>query len=476
MMHKHLTGGLEKWASRPEWQDNFAEFFELHLGPVCEQFDLGEDEFFNLFPESFDAVLMGYVFEDLVTATFPDGRNLADEYLKRRGWKEKAAARNYIRALKESHVSIYEISDIKKDIGFFARDILGDAEPVWVSEKSGTHFLFSWDKVAVRLLNVNGKTQFSGGILRLDQEMVDEILETVNLLSNVGNARLLKALEELKQGPDVPELSAAIAQLRNRDGELTSADEMRRSLAVLCCNVYLQHTVSRILDPDLPTLVNTDGDPIEWHEVRFPLPKGMTQAKIRPDICAMPGLQAENGKFWNWLELAETARQSKSDDRNIRIVSTTMNTGETVLGNVELKGRDLILTTNSAARAERGAEMIATALAGKVGEPVIQIVEPDEENHLSEEKGAALHDDPEFHEVQIEMINQYYRQLIDEPVPALGQKSPRELSKSGDKKKIEELVKWVKLIENHISSSPSGSPLKEIDVSWMWNELGVSPR
>ena len=39
-------------------------------------------------------------------------RNVADEYLKRRGWKESAGARAYIRAQRTSVMSLYEVSDV----------------------------------------------------------------------------------------------------------------------------------------------------------------------------------------------------------------------------------------------------------------------------------------------------------------------------------------------------------------------------
>ena len=47
--------------------------------------------------------LWGCAFEDLVTRVFePDGRNIVDEYLKRRGWNEAGPNKLYMRALKTS--------------------------------------------------------------------------------------------------------------------------------------------------------------------------------------------------------------------------------------------------------------------------------------------------------------------------------------------------------------------------------------
>src|SRR3546814_20915732 len=48
----------------------------------------------------------------------------------------------------------------------------------------------------------------------------------------------------------------------------------------------------------------------------------------------------------------------------------TMADGTTVLGNVELKGRALILAVTSAERAKRGTALMTYALAGMVGPPL----------------------------------------------------------------------------------------------------------
>jgi len=57
----------------------------------------------------------GCAFEDFLTRELNDGRNIVDDYLKRRGWKESASARAYMSALRTSVVSLYEVSDIVRD-------------------------------------------------------------------------------------------------------------------------------------------------------------------------------------------------------------------------------------------------------------------------------------------------------------------------------------------------------------------------
>jgi hypothetical protein len=54
----------------------------------------------------------------------------------------------------------------------------------------------------------------------------------------------------------------------------------------------------------------------------------------------------------------------------------------------------------------------------------------------------------------------------------LGNVSPRKAAKT--KKGREDLVGWLKTIENENAKQPAASPLASYDVSWMWKELGIS--
>lgn len=82
---------------------------------------------------------------DVLAYDVDDDSSIADEYLKRRGWKESVANKRYMMALRSSVMSLYEVSDIVRDQSFLARDLLRGGEPVRISEKSATHTLKQWD-------------------------------------------------------------------------------------------------------------------------------------------------------------------------------------------------------------------------------------------------------------------------------------------------------------------------------------------
>jgi hypothetical protein len=72
-----------------------------------------------------------------------------------------------------------------------------------------------------------------------------------------------------------------------------------------------------------------------------------------------------------------------------------------------------------------------------------------------------------------EWMDQYYRGLLDEPIPMLGNATPRELAKEPGR--VDELVAWLKFMENGMAKATSdGTGSETHDLSWMWEELGIA--
>jgi hypothetical protein len=136
---------------------------ERHLGPACSSAGIGLDELEEIIGDHWMSTLWGCAFEDLVSSRAE--RNVADDYLKRRGWKESAGTRAYIGALRRSSMSLHEVSDIVAGVSFLARDLVRGGDPVRVFERSATGSLSQWDRIAARVVTVLGKTQITGGVL-----------------------------------------------------------------------------------------------------------------------------------------------------------------------------------------------------------------------------------------------------------------------------------------------------------------------
>ena len=71
--------------------------------------------------------------------------NAVDLYLRRRGWRETAIARAYLEGIRDSTVSLYEVSDIRPGESFLARDLILGGEPVRVSERAATKTMAPWE-------------------------------------------------------------------------------------------------------------------------------------------------------------------------------------------------------------------------------------------------------------------------------------------------------------------------------------------
>ncbi|MER8970754.1 hypothetical protein NKI25_35165 [Mesorhizobium sp. M0808] len=120
------------------------------------------------------------------------------------------------------------------------------------------------------------------------------------------------------------------------------------------------------------TFENSDGDAIVFHDVRFPLASGITPKEITARLKTVPALRQENAKFWNWLGDIPKGRLKAGKSGNLAW-DTSMEDGARVVGNVELKGRFLHLSTNSAARAEKGTALMQGALNDLVEKPLTEI-------------------------------------------------------------------------------------------------------
>jgi hypothetical protein len=76
-------------------------------------------------------------------------------------------------------------------------------------------------------------------------------------------------------------------------------------------------------------------------------------------------------------------------------------------------------------------------------------------------------------EIQAEIIqhtlDQHYRRVLDQPVPALGDKTPRQCARS--KKDRERVTEWLKDLENNELRRANRQGQTPYDSRWMWDEL-----
>lgn len=461
----HSLDGLMKWMGREEWRDSFSEIIERHLGPACSGADLEIGELPDLIGDHWFMTLWGCAFEDLVSRTFADGRNVADDYLKRRGWKESASTRAYIAALRSSVASLYEVSGVVVGESFLARDMVRGGEPVRVFEKSATKSLTQWDRIVTRVLTVSGKTQMSGAVLKFEHHASEEALACIQRVAKNTRTEAAKLASSLGRAADDSTLEAAV-----------SMDAVLASACFMFSNVWLRDVLAKALDPVLPQISNSDGELLEFLSVHYPLAPSANPEAIRAALASVPDFRKENDGFWNWVE-SKPAKRGRSKKPNATQSFVTMrDDGGIVLGTIELKGKTLTLAVNSEAREARGRALIEPLLTGMVREPLVERQTMEQMMASADRQGGIEPSSGLLPEQERAIVHQgltdHYRRMLDEPIPALGNATPRTAAKSA--KGRQRVIAWLKILENHSAQQPAADPMGDYDFGWLWEELGVA--
>lgn len=253
-------------------------------------------------------------------------------------------------------------------------------------------------------------------------------------------------------------------KLKKREALRLSRDQLL-GCAPIFTSAWLFIEIDRALTPAQPHFTNSDGDDVLFHDLRFGLAAGVTQKAIAERLDRVTGFLPEGAKFWNWL----SARKTRGG-----IMLDTQMEGATVLGSLELKGKTLLVTVNSAERAAKVEALISAAAGDLLRSPLTTIRTVDQmqaDQRCDGPRNGADEIPPEIaRQLVQEHMDKHYRETLDAPIPALGGKSPREAVRSAVGR--QKVIDWLKLLENRTAKHGDG-PIAEYDFSWMWAELGL---
>jgi len=453
--------GVAEWSRRDPWRERMGEMLEKHLRKACELNDIDLDELPEVIGEA-AMIALDCAFEDCCATIWEDGSNLCADYLKRRGWKETAMNRAYIEALRDSVVSLYEVSDVRPGESFLARDLMRGGDPVRVSERSATKTLVTWDIVAARIVTVRGVVQMTGAVLAIERELAEDILG------------LLRRTKARAPGMAAETLGIADPALRARvEAELVDDEAVLRAGAATITTLWLNHAIRRCLAP-LPELANTDGEPLSLITLHYRLAPDATAASLVEALAAVPDIRAdEQGTRWTWFAPAKPAGKDRK-----RTGETDSDLGRTIHGEIVLSEGKLEVRVNSEARAARIRALLTPALAGLVQEPLVEHMTPEQAmasgTRTIEQVPRGLDgvDPADLRQAVHEVLDRQYRKTLDTPVPMLGGKSPRQAARSAKGRMA--VANWLKGFEQNAARRPPGDPMRDYDFGWMWEKLGIS--
>lgn len=442
-----LVRNLLKYARRPEWKPRFDEVWHEHLGQAADHLGMATDALADLVEqEGWRDHLFGPVFEDFATRRLADGASFARVYLKRAGWREAPRARKYLEGMAESRVGLYEVADVRLDQGLVLRDLLYEAPPVSVREKSATHHVVRWDVLAARVVPVFDEYRVTGGLVLLERDSANSLI------------RRWYESQELAQTEDwiSPQLAAKL-----------SAEQM----PCLVTTLWLAAEVDKIRQP-LPDLCNTDGEHLLFAESRLPLFTSTAEVAARLDAASDWGRAGVDPAFWNWMGSApETVQPHKN---GLQFGSFAPG-GAAIRGVAMLKTDHLLFSANSRERMERGLTCLKDLLGETVGSPQTSYQAPEaamaERSNIDQRRPTNLSPE-DIAEIQRESFDRHYGQTMRSRIPALGDKTPRQALRT--KAGRQQLIEWLKYLENGETRRAARQDEKPYDFTWMWQELGLT--
>jgi hypothetical protein len=342
----------------------------------------------------------------------PEGRTVAELYAEEHRDRLDPLEHKLIESINRKPYSFWEVLDVDRGKGMRLQDVLTGGQ-IEVQERSGSEYLQPGDLLFGRAVLVDG----------------------VGMIIGLGTTII------------PPRRKPEILQLRKklRGDSASVADDSLFEWDTEIREVYLDID-QRLQAP--PQLCNTDGDPLEFHRLIYEISSAEEAFERLCGLCVTEGAE----------ELRADARLDKAGrithiefawDRLGHKTSPGM--PNTVLGRIVINGRRLTAEVNSAQRAKALRREIDSRLGRKARFKVDEI--QDAKAMLRESppgKGgrdsAAEHNElmkhPEVREQMTEIIARHWEAWIDQEIPALGGKTPKEAVKTPDgREAVEALLK-----------------------------------
>jgi hypothetical protein len=435
------------------WSERLSEVLGDHFLPATEQAGLDRQEAWESLGE-FTGQVFGGALEDLCTRTYDDPpQNLVADFLRKRGLRLPPLAKSYLEALRDSVPGVYEAVAVWPGHGVAVRDLVIGGDPIDVIEVSGSRQIVQWDRLVARVVEHGGKRVFTGGVFPL---------------ATVSSEAVINQLKTTLHG--LVEERGVVAEAFR--GKVAS---VMREAAPKLARVRIAQILAS-LHKTLPKLINRDGDPYEFAEARYSIGTG-DRRNIIARLDAEPGLQRTGARpaKWDWVAKASEhpSRASSAGEGLALDTHPDGDTGRVVLANVTLSGKQLQLSVNSRRRLEGVRAFIEPRLTGLIGEPEVAIKSV--EDAMVENRDAPMSPVRSVpkrvaREVTQRFLDSHYRGWLDEKIPALGGKSPREAAR--DFAAREQLVALLKELENRETRRARDTGVG-YDARWLWGELGL---
>ncbi len=450
---KAITG-IQKWIQREEWQGPLHETIKAHLSPVCDEHKVDMEDLGEKIGAHYAMLAVATAIEDFLTGVYePDGRNPIDDYLKRRGFRESGAAKRWLRALRSSVMSLYEIVDLVPGSHVVVRDMIREGESIRVDDFDAYETAARWDRIAARVLDFGDRCHFAPSVLPFPMETADTLAAGLNR----AHARLKK------EGRPFPNAAG-------REGE--AGLEIDRLLSAVC-PFLTHHWLSEMLiagwDP-LGTLAVPEADKIPVHCAEYPV-ADTNRGEIERRLNAEPELTRESAgrPRWEW-HVDDSENEASPASAGEAAAAGEMATLQGMVG-IELTETSLVTLAFAPPAAERARALIADVVGDLTDAPTTEVrtllsllerytfgIGADELTTHADESESAIRD--------------RLRRSLGKKLPDLDGKTPRQAARSRSRRS--KLAEWLKRLENRDGHRARVLGQEPHDFRWLWEELGIA--
>lgn len=332
-----------------------------------------------------------------------------------------ARGKEWVRQIGGNPLSLYEAQEVKPGEGLTVKDLLrSDAPPVKVTERSASRTLVKWDIFGARIARRADGHVFSGALYPMDRQRAHKCLEQI--------------LDELAREKAADE------------------DAFREVVGTTIADCWLEQFTE---EPRLPQVVHAStGDPVALTVDHYTV---TDWDSLTANLSAQPDVDGNIEEGWvrfqpmnDLMRRSRAALRKKSPD-SLEVFCPTLKLADEARGWLE--------------------KIAGTAARFKARE----VVDPMSPKAME----AARKKSPVWPEIprelkarlEREFLRRHYEGWPDEPLPALGGKTPRAAvrTKKG-RQAVIELLKDFEIHEARKASREGGEPF---DFGFLWRRLGL---
>ena len=445
--HDRLAGRLVAYAARIFGEEAVhVAMHEFLLWPEAED-EINEEMLDRAGPMFWPWYVFNWEYDSIdaeVELAGPEDLTVAELYAKERSGKLDTLERRLIEGINRKPFSFWEVLSVDKGKGMRLQDIL-KGDRIEVQERTGSEYVQPGDVLFGRAVRVDGV----GMLIGLSPTLIP------------------------------PGRKADIIQLRKR--------LQRHQAAITDDTLYEWDTEIRALyfsiDHALhamPELRNTDDHPLEFHRLVYDIFSAHKAFEKLCDLCAT-------------MTPEELCADAERDDagRMVRVEIPWDRQGHekvsgmpnTVLGRIVVDGQRLTAEVNSAKRAAALRREIDVRLGDDGRFRVDEIRDPDSMMSKCAAGGAERitskeHEDlmqhPEVQRQVAEMMGKRWESWVDQTIPVLGGKSPRDAVKTPDGREAVEAL--LVEVERGRGQDPFTAEVNRKGAQRVREILGLNPR